>query len=293
MLDDHAQNLRFLGRDYRVRQVGQLQDGDRLKRLNVLHYGDAHALVVREGVRRHGKAYRTAREVSGTEVARAKISDPGVLPLVRITALRGLAALSGALEQREQRLASLRRMGAVPVDPVVDSSNALANAAWHATQSLELAYNRREALRGWLEERGWLDDDHEHLPALISSGKRPPATELARQTTLKGVAAENADGTSRQDIIRALLKEFGRRPRLSLALLRERDNPHDSNAIALARGDHGILGHLPRELAAELAPHLDTGQEAGALLTSIYGGKKPGHLLGASVKITVRLDQEI
>jgi hypothetical protein len=47
-------------------------------------------------------------------------------------------------------------------------------------------------------------------------------------------------------------------PGSALELRRDRDNPHDRNAIAvLARGEQ--VGWVPRELAAELAPDIDAG----------------------------------
>jgi hypothetical protein len=54
-------------------------------------------------------------------------------------------------------------------------------------------------------------------------------------------------------------------PGRPLTLARERDNPHDPNAIAVhAGGQH--IGFVPRELAAELAPQLDAGNPWSAVV---------------------------
>ena len=46
-----------------------------------------------------------------------------------------------------------------------------------------------------------------------------------------------------------------------LELRRDRDNPHDENAIAVhPEGGGEQVGWVPRELAAELAPELDEGR---------------------------------
>jgi hypothetical protein len=54
-------------------------------------------------------------------------------------------------------------------------------------------------------------------------------------------------------------------PGSPLALVREPDNPHDANAIAVhAGGAH--VGFVPRELAAEIAPALDAGERWSAVV---------------------------
>ena len=61
--------------------------------------------------------------------------------------------------------------------------------------------------------------------------------------------------------------------RLPVALVRNPDNEHDSNAIevhvpALGRRE-SMVGHVPRELAARLAPSLDRGDEWDAAVASV------------------------
>lgn len=59
---------------------------------------------------------------------------------------------------------------------------------------------------------------------------------------------------------------------IPVVLQRRPDNPHDSNAIEVhvpALGELAFVGHLPRAVAARLAPHLDAGErwlaEVGAV----------------------------
>ncbi|MBW2017764.1 MAG: HIRAN domain-containing protein [Deltaproteobacteria bacterium] len=44
----------------------------------------------------------------------------------------------------------------------------------------------------------------------------------------------------------------------SFALVREPNNPHDPNAIAVKLGNL-LLGYVPKEIAKDLAPQIDSG----------------------------------
>ena len=56
-------------------------------------------------------------------------------------------------------------------------------------------------------------------------------------------------------------------PGRPLELRRDRDNPHDPNAIQVHPGDGGDqVGWVPRELAAELAAELDAGRPWAAVV---------------------------
>ena len=56
-------------------------------------------------------------------------------------------------------------------------------------------------------------------------------------------------------------------PGQTLTLRRDRDNPHDANAIAVHPADGGEqVGWVPRELAAELAPELDADKSWSAIV---------------------------
>ena len=54
-------------------------------------------------------------------------------------------------------------------------------------------------------------------------------------------------------------------PGRALELRRDRENPHDPNAIAVHAGDEQV-GWVPREVAAELAPELDAGRPWSAVV---------------------------
>jgi HIRAN domain len=82
-------------------------------------------------------------------------------------------------------------------------------------------------------------------------------------TKIRGVSKSNPDGMSRQEIIRSRCHAGN-----ALCLVRERDNPVDSNAVQVRRivrmepdkprlGEQ--LGYVSRELAEDLAPLLDRG----------------------------------
>jgi hypothetical protein len=55
-------------------------------------------------------------------------------------------------------------------------------------------------------------------------------------------------------------------PGQPLVLRRDAGNVHDANAIAVATADGALLGFVPRELAAELAPELDAGRPWSAVV---------------------------
>lgn len=60
--------------------------------------------------------------------------------------------------------------------------------------------------------------------------------------------------------------------RLTVVIVRNPDNPHDSNACqvhAPALGDDGMVGHLPGPVAARLAKELDTGVRWQGEISSI------------------------
>jgi single-stranded-DNA-specific exonuclease len=69
----------------------------------------------------------------------------------------------------------------------------------------------------------------------------------------------------RQDIVAGLL------PGQPLALVRDRENPHDPNAIQIRYGALQI-GFLRREIARRLAPNMDAGDRYTASVGSVTGG---------------------
>jgi single-stranded-DNA-specific exonuclease len=79
-------------------------------------------------------------------------------------------------------------------------------------------------------------------------------------TKIAGVSFEG-----RQDVIAGL------RGGAPLQLIRQSDNPHDANAIAVFYGDLQ-LGFLNRNMAAHLAPSIDAGTRYRATIASLTGG---------------------
>jgi single-stranded-DNA-specific exonuclease len=79
-------------------------------------------------------------------------------------------------------------------------------------------------------------------------------------TKIVGVSFEG-----RQDVVAGL------NPGDPLALVREPENPHDPNAIAVRYGTLR-LGFLKRDIASKLAPKIDAGDSYSATVGSITGG---------------------
>lgn len=89
-----------------------------------------------------------------------------------------------------------------------------------------------------------------------------------------GVTYPNADGESRQDILRMLT---GKEP---VQIRPEPTNPYDANALAVyvavpCQGDASTVvkhvGYIPRQMAAEIAPQLD-GDHLVCTIRSVTGG---------------------
>ena len=62
------------------------------------------------------------------------------------------------------------------------------------------------------------------------------------------------------------LQAEGAAPGSALVLRRERENEHDANAIAVETSEGDVLGFVPRDLAAEIAPRIDEGEAYSALV---------------------------
>ena len=58
----------------------------------------------------------------------------------------------------------------------------------------------------------------------------------------------------------------GAAPGSALVLRRDRDNEYDANAIAVETTEGDVLGFVPRDLAAEIAPRIDEGEAYSALV---------------------------
>lgn len=83
-----------------------------------------------------------------------------------------------------------------------------------------------------------------------------------------GVSHQNDDGTSRQEILaRCRVPEI-------LELRRQPNHRHDRNAIQVLRKNGEMLGFIPRDEAAVMAPELDNGRRYIALLATLDGGEQ-------------------
>jgi single-stranded-DNA-specific exonuclease len=83
----------------------------------------------------------------------------------------------------------------------------------------------------------------------------------------------------RQAVV-ALLTEGER-----VSLIRDPDNPFDSNAVKVVRWDHRQIGFLDRELARIMAPRMDRyGGPFKATVSRLTGGYYPRSSLGVMVR---------
>lgn len=74
--------------------------------------------------------------------------------------------------------------------------------------------------------------------------------------------------------------------KIPVVLIRNPENEYDENAIEVhlpALGKNGMIGHVPRTLAAKLAPSIDRGDKWDAVLTTVLidpeHEDKPGALV--------------
>ena len=73
-------------------------------------------------------------------------------------------------------------------------------------------------------------------------------------------------------------------PGMSVELVREPDNPHDPNAIAV-KSDGEPIGYIARAEATELAPYLDDGHSPDAKVHEIRGCMSDFPSIGCRVAI--------
>lgn len=102
-------------------------------------------------------------------------------------------------------------------------------------------------------------------------------------TKIVGVSHKNPDGSSRQKIIARC--SVGER----LRLVREPDNPHDSQAIAVVRESGEQLGYISSDVAFRLADEIDNGKRFAARISDITcGGDRS--VRGVNILIDVLAD---
>jgi len=73
---------------------------------------------------------------------------------------------------------------------------------------------------------------------------------------------------------------------LPVILKRNPDNPYDSNAIEVHSPQIGMLGHVPRDVAARWAADLDAGQKFRTGVAAVL--VSPGHEDNPGISIAVR-----
>lgn len=105
--------------------------------------------------------------------------------------------------------------------------------------------------------------------------KAPPRKKLYH---LAGEGQVNVDGSSRQEILRSCS------PGMSVELVRERENPHDPNAIAASVGGR-YIGYVARDDAVTLSQHFDGGRKFKAQIHELRGGLPDFPHLGCIVCI--------
>jgi len=89
--------------------------------------------------------------------------------------------------------------------------------------------------------------------------------EQSFRTMIAGVTKQNADGTDRQALIKAL------RPGEELRLVREPNNPYDRYAVAVFRVSGEQLGYVPAG-DRRLADHIDMGGGVSARVAKVLSG---------------------
>ncbi len=114
------------------------------------------------------------------------------------------------------------------------------------------------------------------LPDLEAHGITP---ERRFNTRVAGVSYKNPDGTERQEILLRL------DPGDIAGLVREPDNPHGSDAIAVVDPHYGQLGYIPGHIATRLADELDSGKTGFARIVEITGGTGDKPHLGCAVEV--------
>jgi hypothetical protein len=128
-------------------------------------------------------------------------------------------------------------------------------------------------------------------PALYASrlaSMRPTITATighSFHSKIVGVACPGAEGLRRQHLVAS------RRPGEHLQLIREPHNPHGTSAIAVHTGGGAQIGYLPHDTAEGLAPQMDAGVNAYAVVSEVTGGQDERYY-GCNIIVNVEDSQE-
>ena len=91
------------------------------------------------------------------------------------------------------------------------------------------------------------------------------------ETKVVGVSKQNADGSSRQEIIRREVQEEDK-----LQLEAEPSNPYDHNAVKVLSSKANQIGYLSKEMAEKVKPALDNQTEIHVTARWVNGEKMVG-----------------
>ena len=95
--------------------------------------------------------------------------------------------------------------------------------------------------------------------------KKPVLTSIDTPTKIVGVTKLNDKGIDIQTILPTITEES------DMILSRDKNNPYDENAIKVI-ADYTHIGYIKAELAAELAPIMDSGKTVHVELLEVTGG---------------------
>jgi len=95
-----------------------------------------------------------------------------------------------------------------------------------------------------------------------------------------GIYHRNADGSSRQKIIRSCS------PGDPLVLVPEPDNQYDPDAIKICRSDDAQLGYVPSERSSYLGNQLEIGWTFRVTVDEIFAADRPG-CVGCRMRLEV------
>lgn len=103
-------------------------------------------------------------------------------------------------------------------------------------------------------------------------------------TKVVGVTHKNADGSSRQRILKRMRREERDHERVYLE--HEPENPYDENAVKVLNTDCEQLGYLERSLAADIVGRAAKGETFSAVITGFTGGEEGRPTVGCNLEIT-------